>query len=299
MATVYASLDDVKTVLNNLIRFSDAIYQLGPHNSNTGTINIASSGIVLNDKYSGFHKRWEFRFLDALDATHYYIYEQVSTETNINMVYKTDGYTGINKTITDIMIINAAGWSGAADITGLPGHFDLIVLETDSHISVEKAYKIGNDIEYAIDEVLREKSLLMTAESGTAPALTGTIPRLIQVALKYLWAFQLVDNTFRASRHFNSMNGKSDPNDNQIAIGYGWLKNGTKALAQYIKSRNIANGNAPRWINTAPLITKIGITNVGTVGTTVDEDYTESTNDMPNLLEYYLDTSGSIELEEE
>jgi hypothetical protein len=297
MANAYTTLTDVKNkLLKGLIRTSDSIYILGKHDSNVGSINLAFTGITMDPVYSGMHIRFEFRFDDAGNATHYHIYRQSSTEGSANMIYLTDGFTGVNKVVAGYFtLIAAAGWSGAANIAGLPGRMDIVILETDSQLSTVTAEAIGNDIECFIDEQLREKSIINMVEGTSIPAdlyfqVHPPVPRMIKVATEYWWAFRLVDDIFRVSRQFDVIKQRED-NDSPVSIAYGWLKEGAKAFAQYVRSRIIMSaGNAPRWVSQPPLQTTIGVPGVAMIESEKDVDYTDSTNSMSSVLDWYLNS---------
>jgi len=298
MAFAYTDLDNIKRIVSDTVRFSDSINILTPHDDNVGDIRLALSGITMDTAYSGFHRRLELRFTDAADATHYYVYRQSATEGSTEMILIDDGHTGADKTIVGIMDIASAGWSGSADLSRLPTAYDLIIIETDSHYSSDDLESLENSVAALLDEKLREKALITSVESNIPADLyfvqNPPVPRLIRESCAYLTCYRLIDDLFRAGRKFDYVRGREEPDE--LKIAWGWAKEGINNFVQYVRAREVQAGNAPQWYGAEPLSTSIGVSQVGEVDMETNEDYSTNTNNIFDLLDYYLGnpTSGTL-----
>jgi len=289
MSTGYCQiLTDCNRILAGKVKFSNALSALGPDTKNKGNILLASSGILMNNGYYGKNIRFEFRFVNAADLTEYQIWKQAASDGPKNMIYVDNGKTTANKVVAGFATINAAGWSGAAALD------DLVILITDSNMSVTDAEDLVNDIEAAIDDVLRQESIVMTPE-GTIPAdlhfvLNPPVPRQIKTAAAYAFCYRAINDLLKAGRSLRAPSGKEELTDEDFAIAYQWLKVSDKALKDYIKTYVTKNaGNAPRWSGWQPLQGVVGVKgqHYGALPMDIDGDYTDENAQ--------LDTAGKIE----
>lgn len=289
MPTGYCSIADCARILSTKVKFSNALSALGPDSKNVGNILLASSGILMNNAYYGKNIRFELRFANAGDLTQYQVWKQASSDGPKNMVFIGLGSTvGVPSVFAGYFTINAAGWSGAAVIN------DLIILITDSNMSVDDAEAIINDIEAQVDDVLRQEAIIVTPE-GTIPTdlyfvVNAPVPRQIKVAVSYAFCYRAINDLFKAGRSLKLPSGKEEMTDDDFALAYQWAKTSEKALRDYIKTHLIQNaGNAPKWTGWLPLQSTIGLKGelYGEVLMGTDEDYTDEDN--------MLDTAGKIE----
>jgi len=289
MPTGYSQIiPDCTKILLGKVKFSNALAALAPDNKNTGSILLVSSGILMNNAYSGKNIRFEFRFVNAGLLTQYQLWQQGSADGPKNMLFVGLGSTLANTVFAGLFTVNAAGWSGAALLN------DLIIMVTDSNMSINDAESTMNDIEGRIDDVLRQEAIIVTPE-GTIPAnlyfvLNPPVPRQIRVVASYEFCYRVVNDLFKAGRSLKVPSGKEEMTDEDFALAYQWQRLSEKALKDYIKTYLIQNaGNAPKWTGWLPLQSTIGIPgqNYGTVAMGTDEDYTDPQN--------MLDTAAKIE----
>lgn len=295
MPTGYSQvLSDCARILSGKVKFSNALSALGPDTRNKGTILLASSGITMDSAYCGKNIRFEFRFSNPADLTQYQLWKQAVTDGPKNMLYIGTGSTVLPSTFAGMFTIAPAGWSGAALLD------DLIILITDSNMSLDDADATMNDIEAAIDDRLRREAIIISDE-GTIPTdlyfvLNPPVPRQITVSASYAFCYRIVNDLMKAGRSLKLPSAKEEAVDDDFSLAYQWKKEADKALNDYIATYIIQKaGNAPRWSGWAPLQSAIGIKNQGDGEFVVgeDEDYTseENQHDAFGLMEDKLTSS--------
>jgi len=285
MPTGYCQLvPDITDIVQSIISFSSEIYALSPEGDNTGNIDLSINGITMDNAYSGYKIRFEFCFENAGDLTEYNLYKQSGQEGSTSMILIYTGNTGVDETIPNVMVVAAAGWSGAAAID------DVVVMTTASHMSVDQGERIVNDIEAEIDQALRERAIVTTDE-GTIPTdlyfvLTAPpVPRQIKIATAHFASFRMVDYLFKASRSIMPVSAKEDGKDINVdfVMAYQWVKIAKKALADWIRVYETRNaGNAPRWTAIQPSIMRSGVEGQlhGVLEQEDDGDYTLPDDDV-------------------
>lgn len=290
MSTGYAGiLTDCARILGGKVKFSNALSALGPDSRNSGNVLLASSGVAMNGAYYGKNIRFEFRFVNNLDLTEYQVWRQAGADGPKNMIYIGHGHTDANSTFASLFTINAAGW------TGTPNLNDLIIMITDSNMSIDDAEAMMNDIEAQIDDVLRQEAIIAEYPEGIIPTdlyfvVNSPVPRQIRVAAAYAFCYRAINDLFKAGRSLKLPSGKEEMTDEDFALAYQWQKVSEKSLKDYIKTYLVQNaGNAPRWSGWKPLQSTIGISGQlnGKVYEGTDEDYLDEDN--------MLDTAGKIE----
>ena len=301
MATGYTTRARVLRITGNDVKLSGSLYMLGPSDENNGDIALAYSGITMNDDYKGMHRKFEFRFVNALDVTEYQLYQESDTDGSTDMIHIHTGSTGADEIITGlngaVMVVAAAGWSGAAAVP-VGSEYDLIELGTESNMTNNEIDDVINDCEAMIDERLRDESIIDVAET-TIPAglyfvLNAPVPRNITIATEYFAAYRIMDDMFRAGRMFNVRKGKSEDTDEALPF-WGWMKRGANALASWIHSFNTQTGNAPRWYGAPPIITKVGVEGVAVAQDSLDGDYVigeAAENDVLGIMDWFTGYAG-------
>jgi hypothetical protein len=269
LTTGYSQLSpDVADILLDMVKFSDSLHTFGPDIHNVGNIALALSAVSMNTIFRGFKKRIEIAFENPIDLTEFRVYIQSSTEGSKDMVYLCTGKTSINCVVPNVMTINTIGWSGAA-VAPSGSHIDHIIIITNSHVSIDQAERLINDIDCEIDQFLRKRSLIVTPEGSTFPAdlyfvVNPPVPRQIKIASAHLAAFRILNNVFKASRSImqtgsNTQPEREEQDKNDFYLAYQWQKVAINALKEYIETINVLGGNAPRWSAVEPMQESIGI----------------------------------------
>ena len=297
MTTAYCQLyNDVTGILRDNVRFSDSLHSLGAERNNTGTIDFALDNLVMDNAYSGLKKRFEILFENAGDLTQFNVYMQLGLDGNQDMSLIASGNTGADLVIVDIMEIEFAGWSGIAALN------DRIIIITDSHMSIDNAESIINDVESEIDSRLREE-ILITEDEGTIPTdlyfvlHNPPVPRQIKTVAAYKAAYLIVNDVFRAVRSIQGISGKEEnKNATDSIIADRWLRRSNEVFEHFIYMCKIRGGTIPRWSSVGPIQRSVGVYDElqGVSETEQDSDYTTySSNDDPSLsIEKLLRNTG-------
>lgn len=262
----YCRYEDVKRLLRSrnyegTIRFSDSYKNLRSDDNNNG--NIALAAISISQDYSGTIP-YRITFTNGTDFK-----LEVNDETEI--VYRNLGTGNIN---TDFIAddnsirINSSDWSGTPQVD------DVILFDTDSHMSINDAIQFIRDAEILIDVILEENIGYTSATENSLRFTRETTPKAISAATCRFAAFLIYTTIYKQQE----MTGLPD-NINDITTALikrdddlsSWAKQAMRYLTGYIKKYtdffDPESGDslqtAPRWITEDSLFDGKGVVGVG------------------------------------
>ena len=274
MAT-YTSLEDLQRILlstrGEKIRFSSnslTSVRVGTINSNGGlanqkypTFGVNSSLITINPTFHGF-VTIELVFSTPTDFSVYRVEEPDSSKNLINT-----GSTSVDYESPDEMfVIPSAAW------TGTPEANSVLILKFQAHLSDDHIDEYIAQSETMIDAYLKQLGYIQYQTDGAGLLFDpGTVPSEVQYATAYYTAYFIFTDVF--------LEVIKDDSDATMSLIHKHKVRAEDFLKKFFTYRA---RTAPKINNFPPLMTKIGVKNVGNGREGRTSDINELSRD-PNL----------------